>query len=335
MGYTQDLSELRVSTIHGFCNRLLTQYRHRTALGNNFETLDELTQLLFIFEHFAEIVGEPDAEGYLGHWSTKWTTIEGAHGYFDKITEELVDPDGLLKANNPFLRQLGRAYRAYEKALLDNNRIDFAHQQKLVYDLLVAPDFLDSVARGIKYVMVDEYQDTNYIQEQVLLKLTQQHRNLCVVGDEDQSLYRFRGATVRNILEFPDRILGCTTVKLTTNYRSHKRIVEAYDRWMASVNWSNPDGRSFRYDKTIEPDRGAEHPDYPAIYSIWGSSGRDEAGRFADMVAFLRQHKVITDYSQVALLLHSVRLEHSGPFLDALEAKGIPAFCPRARAVLR
>ena len=332
VGYTQDLSELRVSTIHAFCNRLLATFRHRTPLGNNFETLDELTQLLFIFENFREIIGEPDAGGYLGRWATKWTAIEGAHTYFDKITEEIVDPDRLLKATNPFLRQIGRAYQAYEKALFAKNRLDFAHQQKLVYDLLVAPDFPGAVARGIKYVMVDEYQDTNYIQEQILFKLTEQARNLCVVGDEDQSLYRFRGATVRNILEFPDRQPGCTTVKLTTNYRSHKRIVQAYDRWMASVNWSNSAGRSFRYDKTIEYDRAAAHPDYPAVFSIWGSNARDEAERFADTVAFLRQHDVITDYSQVALLLHSVRLEHSGPFLDALEAKGIPAFCPRARA---
>jgi DNA helicase-2/ATP-dependent DNA helicase PcrA len=332
VGYTGDLSELQVCTIHGLCNRLLMTYRHRTPLGNNYETLDELTQLLFIFEHFAQIVG-PQIDGrYLHKWTTKWTTIKGVRGYFDKITEELVDPKQLLHAADPFLHCIGAAYNVYRATLYSTNRLDFAHQQRLAYDLLLDPNTAATITRGVKYVMVDEYQDTNCIQEQLLLKLTEATRNLCVVGDEDQSLYRFRGATVRNILEFTSRVPGCAVIKLTTNYRSHRRIVAAYDRWMASADWSNPRGLPFRYDKTIQPDPNAAYPDYPAIFSIWDSHERDEAERFADLVAFLKQSEVIADYSQVALLLHSVRQEYSGPYLAALQAKGIPAFCPRARA---
>jgi DNA helicase-2/ATP-dependent DNA helicase PcrA len=197
---------------------------------------------------------------------------------------------------------------------------------------LLDPNAAAPITRGVKYVMVDEYQDTNFIQEQILLKLTPTTRNLCVVGDEDQSLYRFRGATVRNILEFTTRFPDCAVVQLTTNYRSHRRIVEAYDRWMATADWSNPRGLPFRYNKTIQPDPNVEYPDYPAVFSIWGKNACDEAERFADLVAFLKANKVIVDYSQVALLLHSVRQDHSGPYLAALQAKGIPAFCPRARA---
>jgi len=332
VGYTGDLSELKVCTIHGLCNRLLMTYRHRTPLGNDYETLDELTQLLFIFEHFTQIVG-PQIDGrYLHKWTTKWTAIKGVCGYFDKITEELVDAAQLLHAADPFLRCIGAAYNAYRDLLCSTNRLDFAHQQRLAYDLLLDSNTTATITRGVKYVMVDEYQDTNCIQEQLLLKLTEATHNLCAVGDEDQSLYRFRGATVRNILEFTTRVPGCTVVKLTTNYRSHRRIVAAYDRWMASADWSNPRGLPFRYDKTVQPDPKAEYPDYPAIFSIWGSHERDEAERFADLVAFLKQSEVIADYSQVALLLHSVRQEYSGPYLTALQAKGIPAFCPRARA---
>ncbi len=332
VGYTADMSELRVSTIHGFCNRLLELHRHRTVLGNNFETLDELTQLLFIFDHFDDIVGEPVNGKFLGHWTTKWTAIQGIRGYFDKITEELVDLNALAASTNPFLRLVAGSYDAYEKALFENNRLDFAHQQKLVHDLLQDAELVDSVAKGIKYVMVDEYQDTNFIQEQILFKLTEPTKNLCIVGDEDQSLYRFRGATVRNILEFPTRVKNCSTVKLTTNYRSHQQIVKKYDRWMASADWTNRSGTSFRYDKTIKPDKDIEHPDYPSVFRIWGRDSRDEAERFADLVVFLKDNKVIEDYSQIALLLHSVRLDHSESFLNALDRKGIPVFCPRARA---
>ncbi len=332
VGYTGDLSELTVSTIHSFCNRVLAQHRHRTELGHSYDTLDELTQLLFIFEHFDEIIGPPENDRFLLHWKTRWTAIEGARGYFDKITEELVDPEQLTRSGDPFLVAIGNAYRRYERALLDGNRTDFAHLQGHVYHLLRDPGTADAVTGDLRYVLVDEYQDTNYIQEQLLLKLTEKNRNLCVVGDEDQSLYRFRGATVRNILEFPQRTPGCRVVKLTTNYRSHRVVVERYDRWMASADWSNPRGAPFRYDKTIEADAAGAHPDYPSVIAIWGHDRRDEAARFADLVEFLKQNDVIGDYGQVALLLHSVREEHSGPYLAALEAKGIPAFCPRARA---
>lgn len=75
VGYRGDLSRLRVTTIHGLCNRILTQHRHRTELGNSYETLDELTQLLFIFEHFDEIVGPPENDLFLHRWKTRWTAI--------------------------------------------------------------------------------------------------------------------------------------------------------------------------------------------------------------------------------------------------------------------
>jgi DNA helicase-2/ATP-dependent DNA helicase PcrA len=89
--YRGDLLELRVTTIHGLCNHIPTQHRRRTELGNSYETLDELTQLLFIFEHFDEIIGYEENDLYLGNGKTRWTAIEGARGYFDKVTEELVD----------------------------------------------------------------------------------------------------------------------------------------------------------------------------------------------------------------------------------------------------
>ena len=331
--YAGDLSELTVATIHGFCHQVLAQHRHRTELGHNYETLDELTQLLFIFEHFDDIIGPPDNDLFLTHWRTRWTAIEGARGYFDKITEELVDPCRLTASQDPFITAIGTAYQRYEQALFTANRVDFAHLQRLVYDLLdehPGPD-AGAVSPDVRYLLVDEYQDTNYIQEQLLLKLAGPGNNLCVVGDEDQSLYRFRGATVRNILEFAQRIPNCRIARLTTNYRSHRAIVERYDHWMASADWSNPNGDSFRHDKTIAADPQGQHPDYPSVISVWGRDRRDEADRFADLVEFLKENEVITDYSQVALLLHSVREQHSGPYLEALKRRGIPAFCPRAR----
>jgi len=96
--FKKDLSGLTVCTIHGLCNRILAQHRHRTALGHNYDTLDELTQLLFVFEHFDKIIGSAQNDLYLGRWKTRWTAIEGALGYFDKIHR--IALDGKLDALN-------------------------------------------------------------------------------------------------------------------------------------------------------------------------------------------------------------------------------------------
>lgn len=332
LNYEGNLSDLLVGTIHGISNDFLLRYRHRTPLGNNYEVLDDLTQLLFIFEHFGDIIGPEDAEKYLNRWTTRWTAIEGARDYFNKITEELVDPSALVSSSEPFLASIGTTYQSYVSALFEKNRVDFAHLQKIFYGLLQDKEIGASIAGKIRYILVDEYQDTNYIQERLLLRLAEPENNICVVGDEDQSLYRFRGATVRNILEFPLHFKKCKVTPLVINYRSHEVIVAAYNKFMESADWSNPGSRvQFRFDKKILPNPEGKFPAYPAVFCVWGESKKDEASRVADLVHFLQENRVIEDFSQVALLLHSVRLEHSGHYLAALEEKGIPAFCPRAR----
>lgn len=333
LGYQGNLTKMNVGTIHGIANAFIQRYRHRTALGNNYEVLDELTQLLFIFDHFNDIVG-PDVNGkYFGRWSTKWNAIEGCRDYFNKITEELIHLPDLKKSSDPFIQGISDAYETYTKKLTDFNRIDFAHQQKIFLDLLDHSDVGREIRSKIRYVMVDEYQDTNYVQEQLLLQLAKKNRNIAVVGDEDQALYRFRGGTVRNILEFEQHFKRCHLIILSVNYRSHEEIIKAYDKYMRAWPWSDSHtGKRFRYNKKIIPDPLDKFPKYPAVFSIWGTNRQDQARRFADFIAYLKDQSIIEDESQVALLLHSTRQNHSGHFIEALNEKGIPVFCPRARA---
>ncbi len=330
--YKGPIHELKIGTIHGICDKFIGQFRHHTKLKNNYEVLDELTQSLFLYEHFKEIVGEPESEAFLGRWKYKWTTIEHLVPYFNKITEELINPDVLRADPDDFIRKLGEVYQRYQDKLFEMNRIDYAHQQKIFHDLLSEPQFTDRIKKDIRYIMIDEYQDTNYIQEQIILKIGLPENNICVVGDEDQSLYRFRGATVRNILEFRDHFSKCEQIDLTINYRSHQKIIESYNRFMNSINWKNPNGKiDFRFNKIIKPNSDVHFPEYPAVFSIWGISEADEAKRFATMVRFLKDRKIIEDYNQVALLLKSVMLEHSEHYIKALEDAHIPVYAPRAR----
>ena len=152
LGYTGDLSQLQVGTIHSICNKHLSRFRHHTELGAGYEVLDDLTQSLFLFENFEEIIDDLDAGGkYLGKWSTRWTAIRGLTEFFNKITEELVDPEALVAGGSSFLKQLGTAYQRYEKALWGRDRLDFAHQQKVFYDLLHNPEIGEQVQADFGY----------------------------------------------------------------------------------------------------------------------------------------------------------------------------------------
>lgn len=332
LGYLEDLSGLRVGTLHGIAHELVELNRHHTPLASNFEVLDDLTQKLFLYDKFEEIVPDKREDKYFGNWATKWSTIDYLLPYFDKITEELINPNEMLSDKDIFVRELGASYIKFEKCLYENNKVDFSHLQKLLVEILDSPDVGDKLKSNIKYVMVDEYQDTNHIQEKIVRLLSSKTGNLCVVGDEDQALYRFRGATVRNILEFSQLTKNCQQVVLEVNYRSHREIVNCYNRFMENHDWGNSGDTPFRFSKRIIASEPQTHPEYPSVISIWGKDKADEANRFADLVSFLKENDVIQDYSQVALLLYSVKEQNSLPFMEALETRGIKSFCPRARA---
>ena len=181
-------------------------------------------------------------------------------------------------------------------------------------------------APASRHLLVDEYQDTSGVQERILLRLAEVHGNISVVGDDDQSLYRFRGASVRNLLEFTERFPDAAVRRLTVNYRSHSSIVGAFDRWMASADWSNPEpeGMPFRRHKTIKPHNARCHADYPSVIAVLGNGPRDEAQRLAELLRLLKSRRVITDYAQAALLLHSVKDKACDHYLDAFADAGVP-----------
>src|ERR1051326_2557499 len=337
--YRKDLSLMRIGTIHSLCNRLIMEYQHCTPLKNGYKRLDNFSQQLFLLKHLDRICGNGAINAFKKEWETRWQVARRLQDSFDKITEELVDIECLLAANCPSIRLLAHAYNIYRKVLIDENCVSFAALQKFAYNLLHDPEISRQITLDIRYVFVDEYQDTNCIQEQIILKLASARKNLCVVGDEDQALYRFRGATVRNILDFPNTANmffgldgSCTCIQLTTNYRSHPQIIEANDLWMKSADWSGQNGQRFRFDKTSRPDVNARHFDYPAVLSIRGEDGKDEAEQFADFVWSLKSRGTISDYSQIALLLYSVKPAFSGAYVEALEKRGIRAFSSRARS---
>src|SRR5262249_46389076 len=150
------------------------------------------------------------------------------------------------------------------------------------------------------------------VQELILKEICGTERpNLCVVGDDDQGLYRFRGASIRNILEFRNNFPAdiCREVTLTTNYRSHPDIIGLYNQWMTSCDWEF-NGKTFRLEKKIAPYDG-EFPETPTVLKITSDANTDDSYH-AEVLAFLRMLKEragLTDWNQVAFLFYSVRNE--------------------------
>ena len=332
-GVPGDLSRVRISTVHSLCNRVLSPHASMVGLGPGYRLLDEQAQQLLMQQESHSVLG-PD-------WDilarSGWH--EGVHGaaeatrYFDRICDEMIDPGILAGSERPFLAAVGRSCQRYRQLLRDRNIVDFAHLQVWAHRVLQDRGVAAAVGGAIGHLMVDEFQDTSRVQMLILQRLAGGHGNIAVVGDDAQSIYRFRGARVANMLQFPNMLPGCRVLGLTTNYRSHRGIVAACGQWMDNAaDWSDPKdvGCSFRYPKDIVSHAPDAHADYPAVISVQGRDPTYEAGQIADLLRFLVHNGVIASYGQAALLLHSVKDVVSGPYLDGLERAGIPVRCEPA-----
>ena len=143
-------------------------------------------------------------------WRTREFVLWQARRYFERIAEEGIDLDLLTDAEDPFIAAVGRCCFRYETLLDELGILDLSRLQAKADELLQDDAVARRVGASIAHLQVDEYQDTSGGQERILLRLAQAHGNPCVVGDDDQSIYRFRGASVRNLLEFPKRFPDAT-----------------------------------------------------------------------------------------------------------------------------
>ena len=146
-----------------------------------------------------------------------------------RYKNSLIKPDVAIdQATQPNYKIIASIYKTYQDYLLENNLVDFDDLLMLTHDLLdLDPDLRKDISNRYQYIMVDEYQDTNELQLQLLKKLCDTHTNLCVVGDDDQSIYGWRGANIKNILEFSNMFNNTKVIKLESNYRSTQEILEA------------------------------------------------------------------------------------------------------------
>ena len=208
-----------VSTFHSTCVRILRRYIEYLGYSANFTIYDGDDQKTLMKQVFKTL----DVD-------TKQFKERAVLGAISSAKDKLVEPEEfLLNAGQDFrLKRIGEIYKEYQKQLRGNNALDFDDLIVKTVELFQnSPEALNYYQERFKYIMVDEYQDTNQAQFKLISLLAAKYKNLCVVGDDDQSIYRFRGADIENILSFENAFPGARVIKLEENYRSTKNILNA------------------------------------------------------------------------------------------------------------
>lgn len=215
----EDAKRVMISTFHSFGLRLLRVYGDRLGYNANFTIYDTDDQKRVVKNIMNDLTMKDE--------SLKEGVVVSI---ISKLKEEEVSPEEYEKKINierDFIKIVVEVYRRYNSVLKRNNAMDFSDILVNTDRLLDIPDILDKVQEKFRYIMVDEYQDTNNIQYKIVNKIAKKYGNICVVGDENQSIYGFRGANIQNILDFEKDYPNATVVKLEENYRSTSVILDA------------------------------------------------------------------------------------------------------------
>ena len=272
-----------VSTFHSACVRMLRRFGDRIGWDRRFSIYDTDDQKTVMREVCKQL--EID---------TKTMKERAILSEISSAKNEMIGPEEYRKQAGRDFRKLriADAYEAYEERLHRNQAMDFDDLLLKTVELFKKePDVLEYYQERLRYIMVDEYQDTNSVQFEMVRLLAEKYRNLCVVGDDDQSIYKFRGANIRNILDFEKYFPDAKVIKLEENYRSTKTILDA-----ANAVIRNNKGRK---DKTLrtENEEGVritfyqyqnEYEEADGILSDIGRKIRGGQTKFSDIAILYR-----------------------------------------------
>lgn len=213
------VTDIWAGTFHSICGKILRVNADRIGYSSHFTIYDTDDQKR-IMKDVIKSFGADD----------KMWTPKAVLSAVSAAKDALVTPDEMLSSagNDYRLKTVAQLYAEYQKKLISSDAMDFDDMiMNTVRLFRENPDLLEKYSRRFRYVMVDEYQDTNPAQYELVRLISSYHKNLCVVGDDDQSIYRFRGATIENILNFEDDFKNAKVIRLEQNYRSTSNILDA------------------------------------------------------------------------------------------------------------
>ncbi len=272
--------DIWMSTFHSMCVRILRRDADRIGINRNFSILDSSDQLSVI----KQILKDQNIDSKKFEPRSLLGAISSAKNILDS-PEKFAE-----KADGPFEEIAADVYKEYQKRLKKNHSLDFDDLIMTTIKLFKqVPEVLEFYQRKFQYIHVDEYQDTNNAQYVLVNMIAERYRNICVVGDSDQSIYRWRGADIQNILSFEEDYEEAVTILLEQNYRSTKKILQA-----ANEVIKNNTGRKPK-NLWTDNDEGQN------LYFFEAADERDEAVYIIDQIKQAVQKKGLK-YSDVAIL---------------------------------
>lgn len=324
-----NFSEMYVGTIHSICLRIIDENIEKSFLKKNYKVLDDMDQKFFIYKNMKSFEKIEGFEKFFNgmNASGHWRKAGILRKWIDKINEEKLDNKNIENSSDERIVFLNEVHKKYRELLFLENSIDFSNiQLECLRMVSENSEILKKLQEEIKYIMIDEYQDTNTVQEKLFLLIGGERKNICVVGDDDQGIYRFRGATVKNILHFQKNFSEgeCEKIELDINYRSNEDIVNFCNMWNSQLNW---DG--WRYDKKIVSGKERINNTLGVVRISENSEYKWEE-KLYKFINFLKTSGKIEDYNQVAFLFRSVRNPKVIKLMESLEARGIPVYSPRS-----
>ena len=299
---------MQISTIHSFCQKMLLSFPDQHNFGNVFAVLDELDQFMYVNKN----IWNYGLKEYMTDLD-----IDEIINFYNRATENDVDPEELIKY---FKKQgvsekdhaIAKSYSLYLANLLNPNdtKLDFALlQREFFYMIRNKSEVLQKVRDMFDYILIDEYQDTNPIQDAIFRLITEPKYGITVVGDEDQSIYGFRGASIENFRAFLQRYPGAKKLELEENFRSVKEIVKTFDDFM-------------KYKRTFTKSIYTNNSDYSKPIIILSKNLAEEGKTIVEFInRLVNEHGV--KYGDIAILFKSVRF-NSEHVQNELEKKRIP-----------
>jgi DNA helicase-2/ATP-dependent DNA helicase PcrA len=305
---------LSITTFHSLALKLVKEFHSELGYQSNVSIYDTLDQV-----HLLKDICHRKG------WDTDRMDVKGLVSQFSSVKESQfvgLDPDKL---------ENGELFVAYQQALKEHNAVDFADMLVLLYQLLNHPDHGSEIQKRWDYVLVDEFQDTNAIQFAILKRLTQSHGNVFVVGDEDQSIYKFRGAVIENILGFDSRFSGVKVIPLRFNYRSTRSIVGAA-QFLINHNQTRKHAKAMiPMLSQGEPVGVLEHPTDRDEASYIVRAICDEAlrgGNLSEVAVFYRTHSLSRLFEDMLRKFAiPYRVFGSLRFYERAEIKDMLAYC--------
>ena len=325
--------DLQISTFHSFAEKLLKQYGAELGLSRDFRIMTELDAWLLARQNFDRFelnyyrpLGNPTKyiRSLLTHFSRAKDVgidpdeyakfVEGKKADLDSAQADEVATSELVR-----LEELARAYATYQQILLENDALDFGDLMLYTLKLLqTRPTVRDQIRSRFKFVLVDEFQDTNDAQYEIVKLIAEPRRNLTVVGDDDQAIYRFRGASMANIEKFEKDFADAKRVVLTKNYRSAQEIL---DRAHAFIQHNNPNRLEAAQERQLSKKLEAANESTAQIEHIHALTATEEVARVVERIVGLKAEEG-TDWSDFVIL---VRSNAGGmDFAAALERHKIP-----------